>query len=179
MRVMDGFPCVVACAMVAVLAASGSANAGVGAGAGAGAHANAGASAGAGAGRVAEADVAHHGHASLWGGRLGVWLESGNHGPARVADVTVRLTFSEPPVAGQELPADCLWGGDRVVLCRAGALDADGPASGVALDLRVPGDPAEVVMRVGTMWNGGATDRNHANDEHSVLVPATGDGYVF
>ncbi|MGW2562864.1 hypothetical protein ACWCXB_27160 [Streptomyces sp. NPDC001514] len=130
---------------------------------------------------VAEADVAHHGHVSLWDGRIGVWLDSGNHGPAQVADATVRLSFSGPVsvTSGGQLPPACLWGGDRVILCRTGALRAGRTGNGVALDLRAAGSPVEVVVDVATVWNGGAVDRNHANDEHTVLVPATGDGYIF
>lgn len=37
----------------------------------------------------------------------------------------------------------------------------------------------EVVVRIDTVWNGGATDRNAKNSEHEVLAPATGDEYVF
>ncbi|MGW1888435.1 hypothetical protein [Streptomyces sp. NPDC001970] len=130
---------------------------------------------------AAEADVAHHGHASLWAGRIGVWLESDNHGPAQVADATVRLSFSVPVsvTGGGPLPPVCLWGGDRVILCRTGALRAGGAGNGIALDLLAAGSPTEVVVSVATAWSDGAIDQNHANDEHTVLVPATGDGYVF
>ncbi|MFD7443794.1 hypothetical protein [Streptomyces sp. NPDC059909] len=130
---------------------------------------------------VAEADVAHHGHASLWGGRIVVWLESDNHGPAQLADATVRLSFSAPVTVtgGGQLPPACLWGGDRVILCRTGELRAGGTGGGIALDLLIPGNPPEIIVGITTVWSDGAVDRNHANDEHTVLVPATGDGYVF
>ncbi|WP_351234493.1 hypothetical protein [Streptomyces sp. NPDC002133] len=130
---------------------------------------------------AAEADLAHHGHASLWAGRIGVWLESDNHGPAQVADATVRLSFSVPVsvTGGGPLPPVCLWGGDRVILCRTGALRAGGAGHGIALDLLAAGSPTEVVVGVATAWSDGAIDQNHANDQHTVLVPATGDGYVF
>ncbi|MFC4606320.1 hypothetical protein ACFO9E_00535 [Streptomyces maoxianensis] len=126
-----------------------------------------------------EADVAHHGHVSLASGRLGVSLVTGNHGPSSLANVTVRLSFSVPLVDAQVLPAGCLRGDERLVLCATGPLRAAGSGHRVALDLRTVGTPEEVVVRIGTQWNGGATDRNPDNNEHRVLVPATGDPYMF
>jgi len=139
-----------------------------------------GASAGAGGRVIApEADVAHHGHVSLVNGRLGVLLKSGNHGPASLTNVTVRLAFSVQLAGAQELPSGCLWGGDRVVLCATGELRAAGVGRRVALDLRMVGAPQEVVVNVSTLWNGGATDRNPENHQHRVLAPDTGDPYAF
>lgn len=129
--------------------------------------------------RPVEADVAHHGHISLSGGRLALRLSTGNHGPSDLAGATARLGFSVPLAAGQKLPEACLWGGDQVVYCRAGALRADGRGSEVLLDLRTVGDPAEVSVDITTVWNGGADDGNPDNDRHHVLVPATGDLYVY
>lgn len=126
-----------------------------------------------------EADVAHHGYASLWGGRLGVWLESVNHGPSDVSNAAVRLRFSARLVQGQELPPGCLWSGSEAMLCGTGALRAAGAARQFAFDLETVGKPDEVVVTVDTLWNGGAVDRNRENDRHRVLVPATGDRYVF
>lgn len=126
-----------------------------------------------------EADVAHHGHVSLWGGRLAVRLSTGNHGPSDLAGATARLGFSVPLAAGQKLPDACLWGGNQVVYCQAGALRADGRDSEFLLDLRAAGDPAEVSVDIATVWNGGADDQNPDNDKHHVLVPATGDLYVY
>ncbi|GGJ95182.1 hypothetical protein GCM10011583_28430 [Streptomyces camponoticapitis] len=126
-----------------------------------------------------EADVAHHGHISLWGGRLAVRLSTGNHGPSGLAGATARLGFSVPLAFGQKLPDACLWGGNQVVYCRAGELRADGRDSEVLLDLRTVGDPAEVSVDISTVWNGGADDHNPDNDKHHVLVPATGDLYVY
>ncbi|MEE1736345.1 hypothetical protein [Streptomyces sp. BE147] len=125
------------------------------------------------------ADVSHHGHVSLWEERIGVRVRSENRGPADLAGVTVRLRFSEPFAVPQELPDGCLWGGARVVLCGTGALTADGEARSTALDLRLAGRPAEVVVRVDTVWNGGAGDGNPRNNVHEVLAPSTGDAYVF
>jgi hypothetical protein len=140
-----------------------------------------GAAGGAGAsGELApEADLAHHGHVSLWGEELSVRFASENHGPTGLPDATVRLDFSVPPAAGQVLPPNCLRGGDRVVLCRTGPLRPVGRGREVALDLRVAGEPSEVVVRISTAWNGGATDRNPENNKQEVLAPATGDLYAF
>ncbi|MEU0698494.1 hypothetical protein ABZ349_31650 [Streptomyces niveus] len=127
----------------------------------------------------AEADVAHHGHVSLWSGRLAVRLSTGNHGPSDLTGATARLSFSEPLAVGQKLPAGCLWGGDQVVYCQAKALRADGRDSEFLLDLRTVGNPAEVSVDIATVWNGGAQDLNPDNDKHHVLVPATGDLYIY
>ncbi|MDF6043084.1 hypothetical protein LRD69_13170 [Streptomyces sp. JH14] len=127
-----------------------------------------------------EADVSHHGHVSLWGRGLGVWLLSENHGPSSLAAATVRLRFSANLVGRQEMPDACLQADARTVLCRTGPLPADGSAGRqLALELQLAGRPNEVVVRIDTVWNGGATDRNPQNNEHEVLAPATGDEYVF
>ncbi|WP_241778496.1 MULTISPECIES: hypothetical protein [unclassified Streptomyces] len=152
----------------------------LGAGAAAEADSGAGAAAATGTGVIApEADVAHHGRLSLWSGELSVRVASENHGPSAVADATVRLDFSVPLVRGQELPANCLWGGDRTVLCRTGQLRAVGRGGETAIALRTVGDPDEAVVQIDTVWNGGASDRNPDNNRHRVLVPATGDAYAY
>lgn len=127
----------------------------------------------------AEADLAHHGHVSLWDGRVGVWLVTENHGPSDVVDATVRLAFSAPMAGGQELPPGCLWSSSRVVSCRTGALPDGGAAGELALDLRAEGRPQELTVDVSTAWRAGGVDRNSLNDRHRVLVLATGDPYVF
>ncbi|MEU3689354.1 hypothetical protein [Streptomyces narbonensis] len=138
------------------------------------------AGAGVSAGAVgAEADLAHHGHVSLWDGRVGVWLVSENHGPHDLPQATVRLAFSEPMAGGHELPAACLWSSDRVVSCRTGELPAAGSVGELALDLRTAGLPDELTVEITTAWRDGAADRNPGNDRHRVLVLATGDPYVF
>ncbi|MEV7569291.1 hypothetical protein [Streptomyces tanashiensis] len=139
---------------------------------------------GAGAGAAgpaigSEADLSHHGHVSLWDGRVGVWLVSENHGPSDVSQATVRLTFSEPMAGGQELPPACLWSSARVVSCRTGELRAEGGAGELALDLRTAALPDEMTVEIGTAWRDGPADRNPRNDRHRVLVLATGDPYVF
>ncbi|MFI6652027.1 hypothetical protein ACIBI8_31045 [Streptomyces sp. NPDC050529] len=127
-----------------------------------------------------EADVSHHGHVSLWGTGLGIWLRSENRGPADLAGVTVRLRVSVPLAGRQELPQECLQADRATVLCRTGALHADGSEQRqLGLELRLAGRPAELVVRIDTVWNGGATDRNAKNSEHEVLALATGDEYVF
>ena len=139
-----------------------------------------GAGAADGPGAIApEADLAHHGRMSLWGGELGVRVASENHGPSAVADATVRLDFSVGLVRGQELPANCLWDGDRTVLCRTGQLRAVGRGDETVIGLRTVGDPDEAVVQIDTVWNGGASDRNPDNNRHRVLVPATGDPYAY
>ncbi|MET8504796.1 hypothetical protein ABZV60_09100 [Streptomyces sp. NPDC004787] len=125
-----------------------------------------------------EADLAHHGHVSLWDGRLGVWLVSENHGPADISQATVRLAFSVP-LAGGELPEACLWSSDRVVSCRTGGLRAAGAVGELALDLRTAGRPEELTVDIRTVWRDGPADGNPRNDRHHVLVLATGDPYVF
>ncbi|MCT4356401.1 hypothetical protein M5362_25055 [Streptomyces sp. Je 1-79] len=126
-----------------------------------------------------EADLAHHGHLSLSEGRIGVRLVTENHGPSDVYQATVRLAFSESMAGGQELPPSCLWGSDRVVVCRTGELRAAGAVDELALDLRTAGSPDEVTVDIATLWRDGAADTNPGNDRHRVLVLATGDPYVF
>ncbi|MFG2628999.1 hypothetical protein [Streptomyces sp. NPDC048473] len=131
-------------------------------------------------GIASEADVSHHGHVSLWGTGLGVWVQSQNHGPSNLAGVTMRVRTSVRLSGRQELPQGCLQADRLTVLCRTGALRADA-AEGqqLALELQLAGRPDEVVVRIDTLWNGGATDRNPKNNDHEVLAPATGDEYVF
>ncbi|MEI7029510.1 hypothetical protein [Streptomyces pratensis] len=126
-----------------------------------------------------EADVSHHGHVALRDDRLAVRFRTANRGPADIAASTVRLRFSEPPAARQRLPEGCLWGGASVVLCATGELRSGGRARWTALDLRLAGRPAEVVVRVDTVWNGGVRDTDPRNDAHTVLAPSTGDAYAF
>ncbi|MFJ3327161.1 hypothetical protein ACIPMT_22235 [Streptomyces griseus] len=128
---------------------------------------------------ASEADVVHRGHVAFWSDQLEIRLRTANRGPADVSASTVRLRFSEPLAVRQLLPAGCLWGGRAAVLCETGALAKDGPARRTALDLRLAGRPAEVVVRVDTVWSGGARDADSGNDTHTVLAPSTGDPYAF
>ncbi|MEU1894476.1 hypothetical protein [Streptomyces pristinaespiralis] len=143
-----------------------------------GAGAGSGASVGV-AGIAPEADVAHHGRVSLTDGRIAISVTTLNHGPSALAGVTVRLTLSVPPAGTPKLPRGCLRAAERELLCATGALPANGPGRTLGLELGTAGSPHEVVLHVATAWNGGASDRNPENDTHRVLVPATGDPYVF
>ncbi|MFJ8308864.1 MULTISPECIES: hypothetical protein [unclassified Streptomyces] len=127
----------------------------------------------------AEADVSYHGHVSLWNGRVGVWLETANHGPVAVPGATVRLRFSVPLAAGVSLPPACLRTGRSTVQCSTGPMRAAGTGAQLALDLALVGKPAQVTVDIGTVWNGGLSDRNPANNTHHVLALATGDPYTF
>lgn len=128
---------------------------------------------------VPEADVSHHGHVSLWSDLLEIRLRTANRGPSDVPASTVRVRFSEPLAVRQQLPPGCLWGGRAAVLCETGALAEGGQSRRTALDLRLAGRPAEVVVRVDTVWNGGVRDADSGNDAHTVLAPSTGDPYAF
>ncbi|MFJ4202939.1 hypothetical protein ACIP2Y_25370 [Streptomyces sviceus] len=126
-----------------------------------------------------EADLAYHGAASMAGGLVDVRFTPRNHGPAAVPDATVRLQWSEPLVNEQTLPAGCARSAERVVLCRVGALAADGVGERVAMRVRLRGAPSEVLLEIDTVWNGGTVDRNRENDRQRVLVLDSGDEYYF
>ncbi|MET9943079.1 hypothetical protein [Streptomyces halstedii] len=79
----------------------------------------------------------------------------------------------------QELPYGCLRAGKATVLCETGGLRSGGGALQTALDLTLADGPDEVVVRLDTVWNGGARDTDRKNDAHEVLAPATGDAYAF
>ncbi|KQX70746.1 hypothetical protein [Streptomyces sp. Root1310] len=132
------------------------------------------------AGEATEADLSYHGSAVMRGGRVDIGLTPSNHGPADVSDSTVRLRWSVPLAAGaQRLPAGCARTGRQEVVCRTGALAADGPGERIALRVWLRGRPTEVTMAVDTLWGGGAVDRNRSNDRQQVLVLDTGDAYFF
>jgi hypothetical protein len=126
-----------------------------------------------------EADVSYHGHVSLWNGRVGVWLETANHGPAALPGATVRLRFSVALAAGVTLPPTCLRTGPSAVQCSTGPMRAAGTGVQLALDTAVVGTPAQVTVDIDTVWNGGLTDRNPVNNTHRVPALATGDPYTF
>jgi hypothetical protein len=133
----------------------------------------------AGAAPRPEADLAYHGSAAMAAGRVDVRFTPRNHGPAAVPDATVRLRWSEPLANRQVLPDGCARSGVRVVLCRVGALAADGLGEPVELRVRLRGVPSEVLLEVDTVWSGGVVDRNRFNDRQRVLVLDTGDAYYF
>ncbi|MFI5621534.1 hypothetical protein [Streptomyces sp. NPDC051567] len=126
-----------------------------------------------------EADVSYHGRVALARGTLRILLLPENDGPAALPNATVRLRLSADLADRQELAPGCARAGHREVVCETGPLPSQGRGRhiGIALDLRerVP----EVVVRVDTWWNGGATDRDRANNEHVVLALDTGDPYTF
>lgn len=128
---------------------------------------------------VPEADLAYHGAASMADGRVDVRITPRNHGPSAVPDATVRLRWSEPLANRQVLPGGCTRSGARVVLCRVGALAADGVGEQIGLRVRLRGEPSEALLEVDTVWSGGVVDRNRANDRQRVLVLDTGDSYYF
>ncbi|MFE9566243.1 hypothetical protein ACFYM0_34635 [Streptomyces sp. NPDC006487] len=141
--------------------------------------AGAGAGARAGVGPEAEADVAYHGRVALTGGRLRILLVPENEGPSALANATVRLRLSADLADRQELAEGCARAGLSEVVCETGELPLHGRGRHIGLALRLKEPAAEVVVRVDTWWNGGATDRNHANNEHVVLALDTGDTYAF
>lgn len=126
-----------------------------------------------------EADLAYHGAAVMAGGRMDLRFTPRNHGPAAVPDATVRLRWSEPLVDRQVLPEGCAREAERVVVCRVGALAADGVGERVELRVRLRGAPSEVLLEIDTVWNGGTVDLNRANDRQRVLVLDSGDEYYF
>ncbi|MFF1294054.1 MULTISPECIES: hypothetical protein [unclassified Streptomyces] len=126
-----------------------------------------------------EADLAYHGAVAMAAGQVEVRFTPRNHGPSAVPDATVRLRWSEPLANRQLLPEGCARSGVRAVLCRVGALDADGLGDQIGLRLRLRGEPAEALLEIDTVWSGGVVDRNHLNDRQRVLVLDTGDTYYF
>jgi hypothetical protein len=126
-----------------------------------------------------EADLAYHGAVAMAAGQVEVRFTPRNHGPSAVPDATVRLRWSEPLANRQLLPEGCARSGVRVVLCRVGALDADGLGDQIGLRLRLRGEPSEALLEIDTVWSGGVVDRNHLNDRQRVLVLDTGDTYYF
>ncbi|MGW0393564.1 hypothetical protein ACWDYJ_22255 [Streptomyces sp. NPDC003042] len=126
-----------------------------------------------------EADVAYHGRVALAQGQLRVWMVPENEGPSALPNATLRVRLSADLADRQELAGGCARAGLREVVCETGALPAHGRGRhiGLVLELREPSP--EVVVRIDTWWNGGATDRNLANNEHVVLALDTGDAYAF
>ncbi|MFG2879316.1 hypothetical protein ACGFYU_30660 [Streptomyces sp. NPDC048337] len=127
----------------------------------------------------AEADVAYHGRVSLTGARLRIWLVPENEGPAALPNATVRVRLSAELADRQELSEGCARAGMREVVCETGPLPMHGLGRHIGLVLGLRERAPEVVVRVDTWWNGGATDRNLANNEHVVLALDTGDMYAF
>ncbi|GHD49023.1 hypothetical protein [Streptomyces galbus] len=126
------------------------------------------------------AGLTYHGYAALDGGRVDVRLTPRNHGPSAVPDATVRLRWSVPLARrAQPLPPGCARTGERDVMCRTGALDADGWGGELVLGVWLRGRPAEVTLDIATVWAAGAVDRDRGNDRQRLLVLDTGDTYSF
>jgi len=126
-----------------------------------------------------EADLAYHGYVSMAGRSVDVRMTPRNHGPSAVADATVRLRFSVPLADVQWLPESCARAETRGVVCRTGALAANGLGEEIWMTVRLREVSSEVTVEVETVWGGGAVDRNHANDRMRVLALDTGDSYAF
>ncbi len=94
-------------------------------------------------------------------------------------DATVRLRWSKPLADAQTLPEGCARSGEQVVVCRTGALAADGVGERIDLRVRLREASTEVLLELDTLWGGGAVDGNRANDRQRVLVLDTGDSYYF
>ncbi|MGW7437397.1 hypothetical protein [Streptomyces sp. NPDC054849] len=148
---------------------------GTGTPAGASAWASAAGSAGAGP----EADVAYHGQVYLSGEQLRIRLVPENDGPAALPNATVRVRLSADLADRQELAGGCARAGLHEVVCETGPLPLRGRGRHIGLALGLREQASEVVVQVDTWWNGGATDRNHMNNEHVVLALNTGDAYAF
>ncbi|MET8248876.1 hypothetical protein ABZV31_33530 [Streptomyces sp. NPDC005202] len=132
-----------------------------------------------GAGAVGpEPDLAYHGEASMAAGRVDVRFTALHHGHSAGLEATVRLSWSVPLADRQSLPGMCARSGPQTVVCRTGALPADGWGERIALSVRLRGKPSEVTLQLDTVWNG-AADRNRANHQQRVLVLDTGDTYRF
>lgn len=88
-----------------------------------------------------EADLAYHGHLSMTGGRVDLRMTPQNHGPSGVVEATVRLRWSVPLADEQGLPAGCARTEVRTVMCRTGALPADGWGETITMAVRLRGRP--------------------------------------
>lgn len=126
-----------------------------------------------------EADLAYHGRVSLSQGRLRVWVVPQNEGPAALANATLRVRLSAELADRQELAEGCARAGLREVVCETGALPLHGRGRHIGLLLELKERVPEVVVRIDTWWNGGASDRDLSNNQHAVLALDTGDAYAF
>ncbi|KJY46021.1 MULTISPECIES: hypothetical protein [unclassified Streptomyces] len=126
-----------------------------------------------------EADVAYHGRVSLSQGRLRVWVVPQNEGPAALPNATLRVRLSAELADRQELAEGCARAGLREVVCETGELPLHGRGRHIGLLLELKERQPEVVVRIDTWWNGGASDRDLSNNQHAVLALDTGDAYAF
>ncbi|MFB6619744.1 hypothetical protein ACIGFK_36115 [Streptomyces sp. NPDC085524] len=126
-----------------------------------------------------EADVSYHGRVVLSGEQLRIWLVPENDGPAAVPNATLRVRLSADLADRQQLPSGCARAGLREVVCETGPMAVHGSGRHIGMALGLRERASEVVVRVDTWWNGGATDRDSAGGEHVVLALDTGDAYAF
>ncbi|MFD9356928.1 hypothetical protein [Streptomyces sp. NPDC060031] len=133
----------------------------------------------AGASAGPEADVAYHGRVALAHGRLRILMVPENEGPSAVPNATLRVRVSADLADRQALAGGCARAGQREVVCETGSMPLHGRGRHIGLVLDLRESAPEVVVRIDTWWNGGATDRNHTNNEHVVLALDTGDTYAF
>ncbi|WP_164904912.1 hypothetical protein [Streptomyces cyaneus] len=126
-----------------------------------------------------EAGFAYHGSAALSGGQVHVRFTPHNHGPSALPASAVRLRWSEPLADRQELPDGCGRAGERMVMCRVGALGTVGAGKQIALRVGLRGTPSEVLLEFGTVRSGGAPDDDREKRRQRVLVLDTGDTYYF
>ncbi|WP_342746381.1 hypothetical protein [Streptomyces monashensis] len=124
-------------------------------------------------------DLAFHGVAQLEGGAVELRLTPWNGGPAAVPDATVRLRWSVPLAAAQQLPARCVREDERTLLCGTGAVAVDAAGELLRVPVRLGERSSEVTLAVDAVWAGGAVDRGRSNDGLKVLVLDTGDAYTF
>ncbi|MEU6284628.1 hypothetical protein [Streptomyces sp. NPDC047028] len=126
------------------------------------------------------ADLAFHGTAVMKDDQVDVKVTPSNLGPAAVPDASVRLRWSVPlTTEALKLPAGCVRTDDRTVVCGTGALASGGVEAQIQVSVRLKDKASQVTLEVDTAWNGGATDKDHTNDQLKVLVLATGDAYAF
>ncbi|AOR37168.1 hypothetical protein BFF78_18630 [Streptomyces fodineus] len=135
--------------------------------------------AGAAADPAPEADLVFHGTAVMNGDQVEVRLTPRDNGPAAVPDATVRLRWSVDLADAQQLPARCAREDARTVVCGTGALDVKGAGRQLDVPVRLKEKPSQVTVEIGTVWGGGAVDKDHTNDALNVLVLDTGDAYAF
>ncbi len=126
------------------------------------------------------ADLAFHGTAVMKDDQVDVKVTPSNLGPAAVPDASVRLRWSVPLTTDAlKLPAGCARTDERTVVCDTGAMASGGVEAQIQVSVRLKDKASQVTLEVGTAWNGGATDKDHTNDQLKVLVLATGDAYAF
>ncbi|WP_234382668.1 hypothetical protein [Streptomyces sp. XY332] len=116
---------------------------------------------------------------SLSQGRLRVWVVPQNEGPAALPNATLRVRLSAELADRQELAEGCARAGLREVVCETGELPLHGRGRHIGLLLELKERQPEVVVRIDTWWNGGASDRDLSNNQHAVLALDTGDAYAF